>query len=167
MAIGLRRTLAAVAASMALLPVSGADAATMIRAKFIVDGLATCEQPALQNFAVRIEGTGELATDRTANLSLSSSFGGRENYTGKLGGRPSDAPGGSASVRVVSRHTLQAVREYPNNRVLVYMTVIGNSCALRVENRLKPGKRQYTFTGSMGVAYCAKPRIVHTECTPY
>jgi hypothetical protein len=166
MAIRLIRSLAAIAALMALLPVSG-DAATMIRAKFIVDGLANCQQPALQNFAVRIEGTGELATDRTANLSLSSSFGGRENYTGKLGGRPSDALGGSASVRVVNRHTLQAVREYPNNLVLVYMTVIGNSCSLRVENRLKPGRRQYTFTGNMGVALCSKPRVTHAECTPY
>lgn len=167
MAIGLTRTLAAMAASLALLPIPGADAATMIRAKFVFDGLATCVQPALQNFPVHVEGTGELSTDRTATLSLDSSIGGRENYAGKLGGKPSEAPGGSASVRVVSRHTLQAVREYPNNRVLVYMTVIGNSCALRVENRLKPGKRQYTFTGNMGVALCAKPRIVHTECTPY
>ncbi len=166
MAIRLIRSLAAIAALMALLPVSS-DAATMIRAKFIFDGLATCVQPALQNFPVHVEGTGELSTDRTATLSLNSQIGGRENYTGKLGGKPSEAPGGSASVRVVSRHTLQAVREYPNNRVVVYMTVIGNSCRLRVENRLKPGKRQYTFTGNMGVALCAKPRIVHTECVPY
>ena len=142
MAIRLIRSLAAIAALTALSPVSG-DAATMIRAKFIVDGLANCQQPALQNFAVRIEGTG------------------------KLGGKPSEALGGSASVRVVNRHTLQAVREYPNNLVLVYMTVIGNSCSLRVENRLKPGRRQYSFTGNMGVALCSKPRVTHAECTPY
>jgi hypothetical protein len=47
------------------------------------------------------------------------------------------------------------------------MTVIGKSCSLRIENRLKPGKRQYTFTGNIGVAYCSKPVITRSECAPY
>jgi hypothetical protein len=68
---------------------------------------------------------------------------------------------------VVSRHTLRAVRDYPNNSIIVYMTIIGNSCTLKIENRLKPGKRQYTFYGNIGVAYCSKPTITHAECTPY
>jgi len=45
--------------------------------------------------------------------------------------------------------------------------VAGNSCSLRVENRLKPGRRQYTFIGNMGVALCSKPRLTRAECAPY
>ena len=159
--------LASIVALLTLLPVPGEAAGTTIRARFSFDGLATCTQPAIANFPVHVDGTGELSTDRTATLTLSSTIAGQENYSGKLGGRPSEAPGGSAALRVVSRHTLQGVRDYPNNQVIVYMTVVGNSCRLRVENRLKPGRRQYTFTGNMGVALCAKPVVTHAECAPY
>ena len=158
--------LTALVASIMMLPGSG-DAAETLRARFSFDGIANCTQPAITNFPVHVEGTGALSTDRTATLSLNSAIGGQENYTAKLGGRGTEAPGGSAAVRVVSKHTLQAVRDYPNNQVIVYMTVIGNSCRLRVENRLKPGRRQYTFTGNMGVALCSKPLLTHAECTPY
>jgi len=161
------RIIAALTGLMALVPAASEAAGTTIRAKFSFDGIATCTQPALTNFPVHVDGTGELSTDRTATLTLSSVVGGQENYTAKLGGRPSEAPGGSAAVRVVSRHTLQAVRDYPNNQVIVYMTVVGNSCSLRVENRLKPGRRQYTFIGNMGVALCSKPRLTRAECAPY
>jgi len=167
MAIKLTRSLSALAALMTLLPVSSDAAGTMIRAKFSVDGLATCQQPAVTNYPVHVEGTGALSTDRTATLTLNSSIGAQESYTTKLGGRPSEAAGGSAALRVVSRHTLQAVREYPNNQIVVYMTVIGNSCSIRVEHRLKPGRRQYTFTVNSGVALCSKPRVTHAECAPY
>jgi hypothetical protein len=168
MATGLTRILVAVAAVI-LLPslATEASAGTTIRARFSFDGIANCQQPAVTNFPVHVDGTGELSTDRTATLTLSSTIAGQENYTGKLGGKPSEAPGGSAALRVVSRHTLQGIRDYPNNQVIVYMTVIGNRCSLRVENRLKPGRRQYTFTGNMGVALCSKPVVTRAECAPY
>lgn len=166
MTIRLIPSLAALMGSIMMLPASG-NAAETIRARFSFDGIANCQQPAITNFPVHVEGTGALSTDRTATLTLNSLVGGQENYTARLGGRPTEALGGSAAVRVVSRHTLQAVRDYPNNRVVVYMTVVGTSCRLRVENRLKPGRRQYTFTGNMGVALCSKPQITHAECAPY
>lgn len=159
--------IAALTGLMALVPASSEAAGTTIRAKFSFDGIANCTQPAITNFPVHVDGSGELSTDRTATLTLSSPIGGQENYAGKLGGRPTEAPGGSAAIRVVSRHTLQGVRDYPNNQVIVYMTVVGNSCSLRVENRLKPGRRQYTFVGNMGVALCSKPRVTRAECHPY
>jgi hypothetical protein len=166
MAIGSGRTLAAIAALIVLLPISS-DAGTTIRAKFSFDGFATCQRPPVTNFPIHVEGTGALSTDRTATLNLNSSVGGQESYSAKLGGRPSEAPGGSAALRVISRHTLQGVRDYPNNQIIVYMTVVGNSCSVRVEHRLKPGKRQYTFYGNIGVAYCSKPQVTHAECASY
>lgn len=154
-------------ATVLLMPVTGEAAGTTVRAKFSFDGLADCQQPVVHDFPVHAEGSGELSTDRTATLDLQSNIGGREQYSAKLGAKPTEALGGSASLRVAGRHTLKAVREYANNYVIVYMTVIGNACALRIENRLKPGKRQYAFQGNMGTALCSKPRIVRAECTPY
>ncbi|WMT76213.1 hypothetical protein [Bradyrhizobium sp. Ash2021] len=159
--------IAVLAASMLATAVPGEAAGTSVRARFSFDAVANCEKPAVQNYPVHAEGTGVLSTDRTATLDMNSNVEGRVRYNAKLGAKPTEAIGGSASLRVAGRHTLQAVRDYPNNSIVVYMTVIGNSCSLRIENRLKPGKRQYTFTGNLGVAYCSKPRIIHTECTPY
>jgi hypothetical protein len=137
-----------------------------VRGRFSFDAVATCQQPAVQNFTVHAEGTGVLSTDRTATLDMQTNVEGRVQYEAKLGAKK-EAPGGSTSLRVAGRHTLKAVRDYPNNRIIVYMTIIGNSCAMRIENKLKPGKRQYTFYGRLGVAYCSRPRVTHTECAPY
>ena len=161
------RALAALAILIMTLPVSGNAAGTVVRARFSFDALATCTQPAVQNYPVHAEGSGTLSTDRTATLDMSSNIQGKETYTAKLGARPAEALGGSASLRVVNQHTLRAVREYPNNLIIATMTVIGNSCSLSIENRLKPGKREYTFLGNGGVAHCSKPRLTHAECTPY
>lgn len=165
MAIRPAHSLAALALFLTL-PASANAAGTTVHAKFSLDALATCTQPAVQNFPLHINGEGSLSVDRTATLDLSSNVLGTEHYDAKLGGRPSEANGGSASVRVVSRHTLRAVRDYPNNSIIVYMTVIGHSCSIKIENRLKPGKREYTFYGNLGVAHCVKPRITRAECTP-
>ena len=150
-----------------LMPDRSEAADVTVRAKFSFDALADCEQPSVRDFPVHAEGTGTLSTDRTATLDMESNVEGRMQYTARLGGKPTEAIGGSASLRVAGRHTLKAVREYPNNYIIVYMTVIGRSCTLRIENRLKPGKRQYAFQGNIGTALCSKPRIVRSECTPY
>jgi hypothetical protein len=153
-------------ASLLTLPV-GADAASMIvRARFSFDAVATCQQPAVQNYPVHAEGTAVLSDDKSAKLDMDSNIEGKTRYTAKLGAK-TEAVAGSATVRVVNRHTLKAVRDYPNNSIVVYMTVIGNSCNMKIENVLKPGKRQYTFHGNLGVAYCNKPKVTHAECAPY
>jgi hypothetical protein len=167
MAVRTARILAALAILVMSLPVAGNAAGTVVRARFSFDALATCTKPAVENFKVHAEGSGTLSTDRTATLDMSSNIQSRETYTAKLGGGPTEAVGGSASLRVVNRHTLRAVREYPNNMIIATMTVIGNSCRLSIDNRLKPGKREYTFYGNGGVAICSRPRMTHAECTPY
>ena len=155
-------------ASLVLLMSAKSEAANVTaRAKFSFDALADCQEPSVKDFPVHAEGTGMLSTDRTATLDMQSNIEGHTQYTAKLGAKPTEATGGSAALRVAGKHTLKAVREYPNNYIIVYMTVIGNACSLRIENRLKPGKRQYAFEGKIGTALCSKPRIVRSECTPY
>ena len=150
-----------------LIPARSEAAGVTVRAKFSFDALADCEQPSVKDFPVHAEGIGTLSTGRTATLDMQSNVEGHMQYTAKLGAKPTEAVGGSASLRVAGRHTLKAVREYPNNYIVVYMTVIGNACPLKIENKLKPGKREYAFQGNIGTALCSKPRIVRSECTPY
>ena len=121
----------------------------VIRGRFSYDGLATCQQPAVKNFPIHTEGTASLSTDRNALLDMSSSTGGQTTLKAKLG-QKTDAPGGSTTLNVVGRHTLRAVRDYPNNIAVVTMTVVGNTCKMTLENRLKPGKHVYTFLNNSG-----------------
>jgi hypothetical protein len=98
---------------------------------------------------------------------MSSTVEGRVQYQAKLGGKPMEAPAGSASLHVVGRHTLRAVRDYPNNQVIITMTINGNACSMRIDQRLKPGKREYTFFNGSGVSYCSRPVFTHMECAGY
>ena len=157
---------ATIAAAILSMPVSS-EAAGQLRVKFSFDGLATCDQPAVTNFPIHGEGTGVLSTDRTAELDMNSSIEGRVQYRAKLGGAPTEAPLGSASLRVAGRNTLHAVRDYPNNIVSITMTVRGSACAIKIESRLKPGKRQYTFYNGSGLSYCTKPTITRSSCESY
>jgi hypothetical protein len=163
------RTALAIAATLACtLTISGEASAQSLRAKFVFEGLADCTNPSVHNFPIRGEGTGELSTDRSAKLDLSSNVEGQVQINTRLGAKASEAPGGTASLRVAGRHTLRAVRDYPNNSIIIDLTVTGNSCRMKVANVLKRGKSQYTFyTLTGGFAYCSAPRIIKAECSGY
>ena len=159
---------AAAAATMSLLPVSSEAAGSAIRGRFRYDGIANCQQPPVTNFPIHAEGTAVLSTDRQASFNMTSNTGGSSRLKATLGGKPTAAPGGSTTLNVVGTHTLRAVREYPNNVAIVTMTIRGSSCRMTIDNRLKPGKRVYTFvSGSGSVSYCSRPRITRTECVSY
>jgi hypothetical protein len=160
----------ALLAALVVMPISG-QADSSIRAKFTWDGIATCENPPVQNLPIHVEGTGTLNVDRRASLDVSGSAMGvltrSEHYDTTLGGKPTAAEDGAASVRVLGRSHLQAVRSYPNNSVIADLYVSGKSCTLRIDHRLNRGQRQYTLPNPMGgLAYCDRPRTVRTSCEP-
>ncbi len=158
---------AAAVIALAAIPLSCEAAGSTIRARFAYDGIANCQQPAIRNFPIHAEGSATLSTDRKASLDMTSTTGGTTRLNAKLGGK-TETPGGSTSLNVVGRHTLRAVREYPNNVAIVTMTVRGSTCAMTIDNRLKPGKKVYTFiSGSGGVSYCDRPQITRTECVSF
>jgi hypothetical protein len=159
--------IAAVAISLVLTPVASEAAGTILRAKFNFEGLATCQNPPIQNFPIHGEGSGTLSTDRTAQLDMTSNIEGRVVYNAKLGGKPMEAPEGTAALRVAGRHTLRAIREYPNNYIIINLTVIGSRCTMTIDQKLKPGKKQYTFYNGSGLSYCGKPTITRTACEGY
>ena len=157
----------AVAFAALSFPQSADAAGGQIRAKFSFDGLATCQNPPISNFPIHGEGTGVLSTDRSASLDMNSTVEGRVQYQAKLGGKPMEAPAGSASLHVVGRHSLRAVRDYPNNQVIITMTINGSACSIKIDQRLKPGKSQYTFYNGSGVSYCSRPTFTRMECSGY
>ena len=159
---------AAAASAMSLLPVPSEAAGSAIRGRFSYDGIANCQQPPVTNFPIHAEGTAALSTDRRASLNMTSNTGGSSRLKATLGGKPTAAPGGSTTLNVVGTHTLRAVRDYPNNVAIITMTIRGSSCRMTIDNRLKPGKRVYTFVSCSGsVSYCSRPRITRTECASY
>jgi hypothetical protein len=121
----------------------------------------------VKGFPVHFEATGTLSKDRSANLEVSSNVEGFTQFRAKLGERQTEASGRSMSLRVTGRSGLRAVREYPNNYLIATLSLNRKTgaCTITVDNRLKPGKREYTFlTPGGGVAYCNKPRVVRTSC---
>src|SRR5688500_4636622 len=88
---------AAMAAAILAIPAT-AEAAGQVRARFSFEGLATCQNPPITNFPIRGEGEGILSTDRSATLNMNSTVEGQVQYQAKLGGRPMEAPAGSASL---------------------------------------------------------------------
>jgi hypothetical protein len=160
-------SVAIVAAILAMPAVTGA-AGPAVRGRFSYDGIANFQQPPIRNFPIHAEGTAVLSADRNASIDMNSTTGGTTRLKATLGGKPTEAPGGSTSLNVIGRHTLRAVRDYPNNVAIVTMTIRGSSCTMTIENRLKPGKSVYTFvSGGGGVSYCSRPQITHTECVSF
>jgi hypothetical protein len=160
-----------VVVGLIVLPISSFAEDVVMRAKFGYDGIADCENPQIRDFAVRVEGVGSLTVDRHASLDVTGIAMGlavkQEHYATTLGSKPVEAEYGSASLRVASRRHLQAIRYYPNNSVIADLFVTGKTCVLKISHRLKPGKRQYTFSNPLGgLAYCARPRTVRTTCEP-
>jgi hypothetical protein len=59
------------------------------------------------------------------------------------------------------------VRDYPNNQIIITMTVRGSACTMTIDQRLKPGKREYTFYNGSGISICTRPTITRTACESY
>ena len=134
---------------------------------FSFDGVVNCTRPlAVQNFSLHGEGRATLYSDKRATLDytqrgLSST---QVNFDAKLGGAPSPAPGGTASLRVVNRNTLRAVWSLPNNDLILNVSVSRNSCVAKIDARLKGGAREYSLYDSGILVYCGRPRIMNVAC---
>jgi hypothetical protein len=140
---------------------------SVLRMNFSFDGVVDCARPiAVKNFALHGEGAAVLYSDRRATLDytqrgISTT---QVRFDAKLGGAPSPAPGGTASLRVVSRNQLRAVWSLPNNDLILSVSVAGNSCRAGIDARLKGGAREFSIYDSGVLAYRGRPRIVRISC---
>jgi hypothetical protein len=166
--MGLSAKSAALVAAILAIPASADAAGSALRGRFSYDGVANCQQPAVRNFPIHAEGTAVLSTDRKATFNMTTNTGDSTRLKATLGAKPTEAPCGSTSLNVGGTRTLRVVREYPNNVAIVTMTSRGGSCRMTIVNRLKPGRKVYTFvSGSGGISYCARPHITRAECVNY
>lgn len=134
---------------------------------FSFDGVVNCTRPVpVQNFSLHGEGRATLYSDKRATLDytqrgLSST---QVNFDAKLGGAPSPAPGGTASLRVVNRNTLRAVWSLPNTDLILNVSVSRNSCVAKIDARQRGGAREYSLYDSGMLVYCSRPRIMNVAC---
>ena len=139
-------------------------------AKFHIhfSGSVDCDQPIqAKNIPISGDGSGAIYTDGSAVADVTETafiFSSTIHFDGRLGARPTSAPGGSAQVRVAGRNNLRLIWNLPNNALVVNITTRGQSCSASFGANLFPGKRQYTLFDGNTIHYCSRPRVAQTSC---
>jgi hypothetical protein len=139
-------------------------------AKFHIrfSGTVDCQQPIqAQNIPISLDGNGAINTDGSAFADVTETafiFSSMIHFDGRLGARPTAAPGGSAQVRVTGRNGLKLIWNLPNNALVVNIATRGRSCSASFAANLFPGKRQYTLFDGNTIHYCSRPRVAQTSC---
>jgi hypothetical protein len=113
------------------------------------------------DFSALLNRNGTASADLALNGFLIDS---RIHFDAKLGGRPQAAPGGTSSLRVVSRNQLRATWSLPNNDLILIITTAGNSCSVNLLMKLKPGHTEYSMWGGSKFYYCTAGRLVGSTC---
>ena len=130
-------------------------------------GLIDCDQPKqVKDFKFSGDGTMKLSQDRSASLDMDMKGLTRSELKidTKLGNRPAPAPGGTATLRVMSGNQLQAIWSLPNNDIVVTMRASPTACTMNVAFRLKHGARQYSIYDENGFYFCGRPRMTNLTC---
>ena len=139
-------------------------------AKFHIrfSGSVDCDQPIqARNIPISGDGTGVLNSDGSASADLTQTafvFSSTIHFDGRVGARPTVAPGGSAQVRVTGRNSLKLIWNLPNNALVVTIVTRGQSCSANFAANLFPGKRQYTLFDGSTIHYCGRPRVAQASC---
>jgi hypothetical protein len=158
---------------LVVVPVVGLTCSTLAMAegvKFHIrfSGSVDCEQPiSARNIPISGDGNGVLNTDGTASADVTETafiFSSTIHFDGRLGARPTAAPGGSAQVRVAGRNGLRLIWNLPNNALVVNIATHGRSCTASFGANLFPGKREYTLFDGQTIHYCGRPRVAQTSC---
>lgn len=131
-------------------------------------GHVDCTRPlAIRDVPISGDGSGQLNTDGSATADVTETafiLSTTIHFAGRLGGAPTQAPGGTAQVRVAGKHSLLLIWNLPNDQLITRISVAGQSCSAGFEARLRPGKHEYTlFDGSI-YHYCDRPRVEQTSC---
>jgi hypothetical protein len=138
-----------------------------LRISFDFTGRVDCDQPLkVNNFPFSGRGSGVLYGNRKASLdmSITGTSTNTMRFDASLGGRPTEAPGGTAQLRVAGSNRLRMIWSLPNNEFTVDITASKAGCKAAINTRLKGGSRQYSLFDGGRFLFCAKPRITQTSC---
>ena len=132
-------------------------------------GSVDCERPLpVKNVPISGNGTGTINADGSATAEVTQTafvFSNPVRFDGRLGARPSVAPGGTTSqVRVSGRNSLRLIWNLPNNAFVVNIAVRGQTCSATFESRLNPGQRHHTLFDGSNFHYCDRPRVASSSC---
>jgi hypothetical protein len=134
-----------------------------------------CDGPTV-SFPVRdwpaeVNGKASLLTNGSTSMELAiSGFAiptGILSWHGRLGGRPTTTPGGTAELRVAGPHSLRATWRQPHNDIFMVLNADRQSCSMSVDVKLHPGQTVYTLYNGRNYENCPEIRIVQATCKAY
>lgn len=134
---------------------------------FVYDRLPPSPYPGIRNnvsLTVTLSGRNTVSAQRTRNVGRYAESG---HASSTLGGG-AGAGGRGAAWRVVNSSTIQGTTvEQASIRVITITTTGGNSCAVSVSERLKPGATTYQYRrmDGGGMGNFTRPELVSSSCT--
>lgn len=138
-----------------------------LRVRLSFAGTIDCDQPRqVRGLRISGEGTATLFPDRRASLDMSirALNTNRLRFDATLGGQPVAAPGGTASLRVMSANQLRMSWDLPNNSLIVNLRAVPGSCTLSIEHRLRGGALKYSMFDGGAFYFCSRPNITTRTC---
>jgi hypothetical protein len=125
----------------------------------------------IRNWPAEVNGKASLATNRSTSMEVTmSGLGiptGQLRWDGKLGGRPTTTPGGTAELRVAGPNTLRAIWRQPHNDIFMDLTADQQSCKVSVDVKLHRGETVYTLYNGRNYENCPEIQIVRATCKAY
>jgi hypothetical protein len=140
-----------------------ADAATRIKFTLEVD----CDRPfSFHNYPVNSEMDGFLSSEQKAyaDLTMFTLNSPRIHFEAQMGGVPSPAPGGYASLKILHNNFYRTVWDLPNNQFLLDIDLQKNLCNAKLSIKLRPGKREYSIYDGLIMYYCSRVDIKNISC---
>ncbi len=131
-------------------------------------GTIDCDQPKqVKDLPISGRGVARMSQDKHASLDLSSTgiTSSHTRFEATLGGGPVAAPGGTASLRVVSSNQLRLVWDLPNHIMTVNVRITPTACSLTVDYRLRGGALKYSMFSNGAFYFCSRPKISSMTCT--
>ena len=131
-------------------------------------GTIDCDQPKqVKDLPISGRGTARMSQDKRASLDMYTQgfTSSHTRFDATLGGAPAPAPGGTATLRVISSSQLRLVWELPNHTMTVNVKMSPTACSLSVDFRLRGGALKYSMFSNGAFYFCSRPKISSMTCT--
>jgi hypothetical protein len=135
-------------------------------------GVVDCDRPLrVRGFVIRGRAANTLSSNGTAvgTWTFYAPFATTVQLRARAGQPPVEVPGGKAQLRVMGKNHLRFTVDTLQNYFFMNLITRGQSCAITFDTKLKPGFSEYTLyhSGFSTFYYCAKPRLLESDCKIY
>lgn len=125
-------------------------------------GTIDCDQPKqVKDLAISGRGIARMSQDKHASLDIytQGSTWSHTRFEATLGGTPTAAPGGTASLRMASSNQLRLVWDLPNHSMTVNVRMTPTACTLNVDFRLRGGALKYSMVSNGAFYFYSRPKL--------